>query len=83
MTTINFKFANVLEINFGVTMNELIAAEGLAVYVSENRFKESFIKTEAEFAQIIGLQFNEENESAVYYAVNVCKRLFPHHLAYK
>lgn len=83
MATINFKFANISELNFGVTMQELTAAEGLATYINENRMKESFIKTEEEFAQIIGLPFNEENESAVYYAVNVCKRLFPHHIQYK
>ena len=77
----NFQFANVSELNNGVTMHELCAAEGLAIYVSANRMKESMKKTEAEFATIIGIGTETlEDQDALNYAVNVCKRLFPHHI---
>jgi len=77
----NFQFANASELNNGVTMHELCAAEGLAIYVSANRMKESMKKTEAEFATIIGIGTETpEDQDALNYAVNVCKRLFPHHI---
>ena len=77
----DFQFANVSELNNGVTMHELCAAEGLAIYVSANRMKESMKKTEAEFAAIIGIGTETpEDQDALNYAVNVCKRLFPHHV---
>lgn len=64
-------------------MHELCAAEGLAIYVSENRAKEIMKKTESEFAQIIGIGTStEEDQDALQYAVNVCKRLFPHQVQY-
>jgi len=76
-----FQFANPSELNFGVTMHELCAAEGLAIFVSQNRMKESMKKTESEFAKIIGIGTeSEEDQCALYYAINVCKRLFPHHV---
>ena len=46
----NFQFANVSELNNGVTMHELCAVEGLAIYVSANRMKESIRKTEADLS---------------------------------
>ena len=77
----DFQFANVSELNNGVTMHELCAAEGLAIYVSANRMKESMKKTESEFATIIGIGTETpEDRDALNYAVNVCKRLFPHHI---
>ena len=76
-----YKFANIDELNYGISNLELDAAEGLASYVSANRFKENFFKSLEDFAQIIGLKLDcEENIDAVNYAINVCKRLFPHHL---
>ncbi len=77
----NFQFANPSELNFGVTMHELCAAEGLAIYMKANRLKESFKKTHQEFAEIIGIGYEtEEDQLAVNYAVNVCDRLFPHYI---
>jgi len=77
----NFQFVNVSELNNGVTMHELCAAEGLAIYVSANRMKESMKKTAQEFAAIIGIGTQtEQDQDALNYAVNVCKRLFPHHI---
>ena len=35
----NFQFANKSELENGVSMHELCAAEGLATYVSANRMK--------------------------------------------
>ena len=62
-------------------MHELCAAEGLAIYVSANRMKESMKKTAQEFAAIIGIGTQtEQDQDALNYAVNVCKRLFPHHI---
>ena len=79
-----FKFANPSELQFGISMDELLAAEGLAIYISKNRHTESFYKTEAEFASILGLDLSKESDQdCVNYAVNVCKRLFPHQVAYK
>lgn len=84
MQTTTFKYADINELNFGISMDELCAAEGLAIYVSENRFKESMIKSEAEFAEIIGIEIKTDADlDCVHYAVNVCKRLFPHHVNYK
>jgi hypothetical protein len=74
-----FQFANVSELNFGVTMHELLAAEGLATYIKANKAKESIFKTHAEFATIIGIGTEtQEDQDALYYAVSVCTRLFPH-----
>ncbi len=79
-----FVFANPSELQFGVSMDELLAAEGLAIFISKNRHTESFFKTENEFAAILGLDINKEADAdCVSYAVNVCKRLFPHQVGYK
>lgn len=80
----NFQFANPSELSFGVTMHELCAAEGLAIYMAANRMKESFKKTYQEIAAIIGIGYEtEEDQDAVNYAVNVCRRLYPHHIEIK
>jgi hypothetical protein len=79
-----FNFVNLSELNNGVTMHELCAAEGLAWYVNENRAKESMVKTEAEFAGILGIGTEiEADQDALHYAVNVCRRLFPHQVNYR
>lgn len=84
MTTAQFNFANASDLQHGITMHELCAAEGLAIYVSQNNAKESMVKTEAEFAAIIGIGTqSEEDIDALHYAVNVCRRLFPHQVNYK
>lgn len=80
MTT-QLKYADINELNYGVTLYELELTEKLAKYVKENRHKESMFKTTSEFASILGIDpASEENILAINYAVNVCKRLFPHHV---
>ena len=77
----DFQFANIDELNYGVTIHELCSAEGLAIYTKANRHKESMFKTHAEFAAIIGIGTEtQEDLDALYYAVTVCTRLFPHHV---
>ena len=77
----NFQFANTDELNFGATMQDLLAAESLAILLQERRMKESFFKTEAEFCELLGLRSNvDEDIDSLNYAVNVCNRIFPHHV---
>lgn len=75
----DFQFANKSELEFGVTMHELCAAEGLAIYINKNRHNECFFTSNERFAEIIGIGTEtEEDQDALNYAVNVCSRLFPH-----
>lgn len=77
----DFKFANINELEYGATMQDLCAVEALAGLLQERRMKESFFKTQAQFCEILGLRINvEEDIDTLYYAINVCKRLFPHHV---
>ncbi len=73
-----FRYANISELNHGVSMHELCAAESLASYIKANP-KEKMFKTEKEFSEILSLDpKTEEDNDALNYAVNVCRRLFPH-----
>lgn len=77
MTTATaFKYANIDELNYGISIEELNAAERVCEYLkSANRY-EGRRKTESEWSKIAGV----EGES-LYYAINVAKRHF-HGVAY-
>lgn len=71
VTTSTFKYANIDELNYGITQAELEATEKLCQYLRAANAYESRRKTENEWAQIAGVE-----GKSLYYAVNVAKRFF-------
>ncbi|MBK7873940.1 MAG: hypothetical protein IPJ74_26450 [Saprospiraceae bacterium] len=69
VTTSTFKYANIDELNYGISMQELEATENFANIFAANAY-EKRRKTENEWAKIAGV------EGDSYYAVNVAKRFF-------
>lgn len=66
-----FKYANIDELNYGISIEELEAAEKVCVYLSEANPYESRGKSEIEWSEIAAVQ-----GESLYYAVNVAKRFF-------